>query len=391
MIFLIVAFVPFVPIFSYFLSLTISNLFIYFRKIIIKKPLYSETSFSDIQFKPITFVIPTHNEEKVIRSKLMSIMNIEFPARIEVIVVDDSTDSTPKIIEEIQIENKNIKLIHSEERMGYNRAIILGIENSKTEFVVLTDSHSIIGNTSIKSAIKILSENQKVGSISGSCRLLNPENRSSKIEALYQGFLDFIRKAETNISSTFFVKGEIVIARRNPISDLKDINGCYDNESSLWLIKKGSKVLYSKEVYYFEHFPTKVKERFEQKKIRALNLLRTIWKFKSLLFNPQQVFIGFFLYPFYFYFSFIFPVLIIFSAFSFSIFLILLAIRINNIILYILIPSVILILLLIPFIRNNIYGYIQIELSLLYANYLILFKSQKEITKIPRIESTRVT
>lgn len=390
LIFLLVTFVPFIPIFFYFISLIIGNLFMNIKSLNTKKLSTSETEFSETQFLPITVVIPTHNEEKVIETKLLSILNIDYPSRIEIIVIDDSTDNTPNIISKIQTKYENIQLIHSKERMGYNNAIIQGVENAKSEYVILTDSHSLIGETAIKSAIEIFTKNQDVGSISGSCRILNPEKRSSKMENLYQGFFNFLRKKETNIGSTFIVKGELVILQRSLILDLKNINGCYDNESSLWIIKKGFKVHFSKQVYYFEHFPTKVKERFEQKKIRAVNLLRTIWGFKTLLFNHKQIFIGFFLYPFYFYFSFVFPVLIIFSVSSFSLSIILLAIRINSLILYIVLPSVILVLLLIPFVRNSIYGFTQIVLSLLYANYMIFFKSKKEITEIPLIESTRV-
>ncbi len=390
LIFLIVTFVPFMPIFFYFVSLIIGNLFVYVKSSNTRKSLSSETEFAGTQYVPITIVIPTHNEEKVIETKLSSILNIDYPSRIEIFVIDDSTDNTPNIISKIQTKYDNIQLIHSKERMGYNRAIMLGVENAKSEYVVLTDSHSLIGETAIKSAIDIFTKNQDVGSISGSCKILNPEKRSSKMEIFYQSFFDLLRMKETNIGSTFIVKGELVILRRNLISDLKNINGCYDNESSLWIIKKGFKVHFSKQVYYFEHFPTKVKERFDQKKIRAVNLLRTIWGFKILLFNQKQIFIGFLLYPFYFYFSFVFPVLIIFSVFSFSLSIILLAIRINSVILYIVLPSVIIVVLLIPIVRNSIYGYIQIVLSLLYANYMIFFQSKKEITEIPLIESTRV-
>ncbi len=390
-VFLIISVVPFIPIITYLLSLIIGNLFISIKNWKNRKHRNINLDISDSLLSPLTIIIPTYNEEKVIKAKLNSIFKINYPSKIVVIVVDDSSDSTPYIIKKFQESNEHIKLIHSEKRMGYNDALILGIENAQTELVILTDSHSFLNESSIISAVRILNEDRKVGSVSGSCRLLNPEKRSSKIERIYQGLFNIFRKAETNISSTFMVKGEFIVARKDLISDLNKINGCFDNESSLWILKKGFKVFYSDKIYYYEYYPSQVKERLDQKKIRAINLLRSIQRFKSIFFNTNNIFIGFFLYPFYYYFSFIFPILVPLSFASFSAFLIILLIRVNYLSLYVIIPSIIVIILVVPYTRRALYSFIQIEFSLLYANYQIFCKSKTEITEIPLIESTRIS
>jgi len=78
----------------------------------------------------ISLVIPTLNEEKAIGKVLA-----EIPRHIvdEVIIVDSSTDNTPKIAEEMEAK------VIRELRKGYGRALQTGIENAMGDVIVYMD------------------------------------------------------------------------------------------------------------------------------------------------------------------------------------------------------------------------------------------------------------
>jgi len=78
----------------------------------------------------ISLVIPTLNEEKAIGKVLA-----EIPRGIvdEVVVVDSSTDNTPKIAEEMEVK------VIRELRRGYGRALQTGIENAIGDIVIYMD------------------------------------------------------------------------------------------------------------------------------------------------------------------------------------------------------------------------------------------------------------
>jgi len=78
----------------------------------------------------ISLVIPTLNEEKAIGKVL-----VEIPRDIvdEVIIVDSSTDNTPKIAEDMEAK------VIRELRKGYGRALQTGIENAMGDIVVYMD------------------------------------------------------------------------------------------------------------------------------------------------------------------------------------------------------------------------------------------------------------
>jgi len=88
----------------------------------------------------LSVVIPVHNEEKLIRKvtedliRELELNQIDY----EIILVNDnSTDSSPKILEALSCEYKNIKVISSRFPRGFGRAVRQGLEHITGEAVVI--------------------------------------------------------------------------------------------------------------------------------------------------------------------------------------------------------------------------------------------------------------
>jgi len=84
-----------------------------------------------------SIVIPTYNEEKDIRDTLDSLLLLDYP-NYEILVVDDSTDSTSEIVREYQ--KFGVKLLRPSIREGRCGARNLGILNSAGEVVVILNA-----------------------------------------------------------------------------------------------------------------------------------------------------------------------------------------------------------------------------------------------------------
>lgn len=82
------------------------------RKIkkLIKKGVYKGKFTDELNYEPfVSIIIPSHNEEKVIRETVENILRVDYK-KFEIIVVDDrSTDNTPQIIKEISRKNPKIR------------------------------------------------------------------------------------------------------------------------------------------------------------------------------------------------------------------------------------------------------------------------------------------
>lgn len=106
-----------------------------------------------IPFTRFSVIIPARNEESNIAGCLQSVMRQNYPLQLfEVIVVDDySTDNTAGIVQELQMQYANLKLIqlekllHTKQLNSYKKkAIEVAILQADGDFIVTTDADCII-------------------------------------------------------------------------------------------------------------------------------------------------------------------------------------------------------------------------------------------------------
>lgn len=92
----------------------------------------------------LSLIIAVKNEEKNINSLFDSLEQLNYPnENFEVIIIDDrSSDSTAELIQSRLSGNKNFTMIKADrkELEGKKGALQLGIENSKHNFIVITDA-----------------------------------------------------------------------------------------------------------------------------------------------------------------------------------------------------------------------------------------------------------
>jgi cellulose synthase/poly-beta-1,6-N-acetylglucosamine synthase-like glycosyltransferase len=99
---------------------------------------------------PITGVVPSlsiiiaaHNEEKVLREKLESILNCDYPAeQIELLIgIDSSSDFSALIAEAYQSKFKACQVFNFEERQGKINIVNALVPKAKHDIIILTDAN----------------------------------------------------------------------------------------------------------------------------------------------------------------------------------------------------------------------------------------------------------
>jgi glycosyltransferase involved in cell wall biosynthesis len=94
----------------------------------------------------VSVIIPTLNEEEAIEKVLMDIKKSNIAD--EIIVVDSSTDATPKIAESL-----GAKVVF-ESRKGYGRALQSGVEKARGDVIVYIDGDFTYNPTDIHRLVK---------------------------------------------------------------------------------------------------------------------------------------------------------------------------------------------------------------------------------------------
>ena len=89
----------------------------------------------------LSFVLPTHNEEKNIIPIIKEILEFNNFYEIEILVVDDdSKDNTQKLVREFSKKNRTVRLISRVGRYGLSSALKEGCLNSMGEIIAIMDS-----------------------------------------------------------------------------------------------------------------------------------------------------------------------------------------------------------------------------------------------------------
>ena len=113
-----------------------------------------------MQNPKISVVIPVYNGEKTLRKCLNSILNQTYK-HYEVIVVDNnSTDKTKRIIEEFQHKDKKIKSVFESYR-SRGAARNAGVNVAKGKIIAMTDADCVVPENWIQELIKPIVEERE--------------------------------------------------------------------------------------------------------------------------------------------------------------------------------------------------------------------------------------
>ena len=133
----------------------------------------------------VSLIIATNNEESVIERLLQSIEKLTYARnRFEVIIVDDSTDSTSLILQRWEKRLNNLKIIYSAERLGSKgKALNLALEklNYESSWVIILDADMILLPNTIEQFVEILNNSKRMCvAIQGYCLPYNNHDYENK-------------------------------------------------------------------------------------------------------------------------------------------------------------------------------------------------------------------
>jgi len=345
---------------------------------------YSASQVDHASYEPtVSVVIPTHNEQDVIVKRIDNLLASDYPKnKLGVIIVDDSTDSTPMIIAEYTKKYPQIELLRFNERMGYSPCLIAGCKAAQGEIVVLAEASSLMKADAVKYLISNFVD-PTIGVVTGKSIILNANEKAGRSESFYLKLLDFVRTAESNMDSTIYMKGEAAAVRRDAIRDLKELETCpgtADTGIILLARKRGLRTIYDPRVQFFEYAPSAHRERIRQKVTRGANLMKVLWEFRSMFLNPTYGKFGTIILPISFLMLTIVPLMLLAGVIVLALATVISPVTYLPIWIF----GIVLLAFALIFRRPAVYAILESEYSLLRGLYdtIILRKSHDKIDKV---------
>lgn len=252
------------------------------------------------EYPPISIVIPVYNSKNTIKKCLDAVISLEYPARKEIIVVDDcSTDGSREIVEAY----KGIKFIKLKQNSGKAVAANNGLSEASCDFVACIDSDTYPERDTL---IKIMGyfSDPKVGAVT--CLIL-PDKKNSFIQRVQ--FFEYIagfglwNTLVSAINSMSMVPGPMTVFRKkffNESGGYDDGNLTEDMEVGLRLQKYGYRIKTCFEATAYTDTPDTLKKLFKQRDRWYRGRVFNLMFHKSLFFNKKNKDLGFFALPYFF-------------------------------------------------------------------------------------------
>ena len=211
----------------------------------------------------VTIQVATYNEKGVIARLLENCLKLDYPAdKLEIVVVDDSTDETIDILREYERRYyPRIKVIHRSERKGFKAgALNEALKHSRGDFLLILDADSVPEPNFLKKIIPLFIADDELGFAQGKVRYLNAKASwlTETFALINDWFAVFIQSALSKCGMIMSFIGHGGVFRRKAVEDVggwmsdtitEDIDMAYRVQL------KGWKAIYVEDAISLEEVP----------------------------------------------------------------------------------------------------------------------------------------
>jgi poly-beta-1,6-N-acetyl-D-glucosamine synthase len=294
--FITVAAVPLIYVLLFVLSFLIVWLFAGYPLLMTVIALRRKPQTKDYTYQPfVSIIIPTHNEEASIETRIDNLYSQNYPKQnYEIIVVDSgSSDSTKLIVQRLIELNKEsdlprLSLVSEAQRNGKGSAINAGKSHAKGDIILVTDANCVFNLDALKELAPHF-KNPQVGAVGGRYVVLNPDNALTLSTKFYRDLEHVLRTGESALCSAVLFDGEMN-AWRKGLVDIDPTMPTEDFEMCIKMRKKGYKIDYEPEATVYEAAPTTLQEQVKQRKKNGVGTIKSILHNFTYLMVPKDLY-----------------------------------------------------------------------------------------------------
>jgi len=241
--------------------------------------------------KTVTVLLTVRNGEKWIRSKLESILALDYPREsLQVLVISDgSTDGTDEIVQEFSAHGVELlALPHG----GKAAALNAGMQHAHGDVLFFTDVRQPLDPGCLKSLVGCLGD-PAVGAACGHVYFLGSEDEQRAHMGLYWTYEKWIRRMHTRIHSIQAGTGCIYAMRRELAAPIPPDTLLDDSYLPLCAFFRGYRFVFDPGAIAYE-YPTTLDAEFHRKVRTLAGIYQLIYIFPKLIGPANRMWIHFF-------------------------------------------------------------------------------------------------
>jgi cellulose synthase/poly-beta-1,6-N-acetylglucosamine synthase-like glycosyltransferase len=225
-------------------------------------------------------IVPAYNEEAGIAATIGSLLDTDYPGRLEVIVVDDgSTDRTAEIAASFT-GVPGVRLIRKPNG-GKPSALNAGVARARAEILVLVDGDTVFQRDTIGNLVAPMAD-PRVGAVSGNTKVANRGGiigRWQHIEYVIGFNLD--RRLFDVLQCMPTVPGAIGAFRRDALAAVGGVPSdtlAEDTDLTMAICRSGRRVVYEETAVAWTEAPATLRQLWRQRYRWCYGTLQAMWK-----------------------------------------------------------------------------------------------------------------
>lgn len=338
-----------------YLLMNILSLFVLRRTMLDRQTIELKRVFHSIFYKPISILVPAHNEEKNIAQSVHALLHMEFPEYEVVVINDGSTDETLAKLQETfdlvevprtspnWLKTKRVRrvflsrkhshlLVVDKENGGKADALNCGINWASFPLFCSIDSDSILDPDSLLKTVRPFIEDPTVVAVGGVIRVANgcrvekgivqdvciPKSNLARFQIVeyLRAFL-FGRVGWDAFSALLVISGAFGLFHRKAVVEAGGYReGCVGEDMELVVRlhrflkerKQNYRVTFVPDPICWTEVPEKIRQLARQRNRWQRGLMESLLLHIKMLFNPRYGTVGLMSFPFFFFFEMFGPV-----------------------------------------------------------------------------------
>lgn len=235
----------------------------------------------------VSVLLVAHNEEATIRTKLVSLLAMDYPLhKVEIVVASDaSSDETDAIIEEFSTQGVVIKTCVSQRGKPSN--LNECIPQLRGSIVILMDARQEVGSGFVRALVRNFADPQ-VGAVSGELVLQPPSSETQDVASgvgFYWRYEKFLRRMESNIDSSVGATGALYAIRKTLFKPIASDTLLDDLLIPMNIVRQGYRVLFEPDAIAVDTARISASSEF-RRKVRTIAGNFQLFSRETWLLNP---------------------------------------------------------------------------------------------------------
>lgn len=317
------------------------------RQIKLDKKTQDADYINVVYAKPVSIIVPAYNEEEGILESIYSLLNIRYPQVEFIIVNDGSTDKTQaKVMKEFemvpidrivrkQLATKEMNQIYQstkhpnlllidKENGGKADALNAGINVTRYPYFCSIDGDSLLDKNALLRVMKpIINSNEEVIAAGGTIKIANELNVElgtvsgsgmAKSPLVIMQIIEYIRAfligriALSKLNLVLIISGAFSVFNRQWVIDAGGYSSDIIGEDMELVVKlhrlikerkSNKRIAYVADPVCYTEAPQKLSVLRRQRRRWHQGLLESLWRHKSMTFNPKYKSIGLIAMPYF--------------------------------------------------------------------------------------------